>query len=104
MLDYNEDYSEEEQIELVKEKCWVLQYITSERVKLAAVNHYGPLIRYIKNPSEQVQLEAIKQNGWSIQHIKNPSVNVILFCLSLHMNIPEIKDYCLKLLRKFKQK
>ncbi|PCJ96770.1 MAG: hypothetical protein COA52_00765 [Hyphomicrobiales bacterium] len=48
-----------------------------EKAQLAAVQHNGYNIQYIKNPSEKVQLAAVQHNGYAIGYIKNPTQKVM---------------------------
>ena len=70
-----ENITEEEKLEVIKQDGYSIQYIKnpSEKVQLEAVKQDGHSIKYIKNPSESVQLEAVKKNGSSIAYINNPS-------------------------------
>ena len=77
---YIKNPSEKVQFEAIKEDDYSIKYIEnpSEKVQLEAVKKNGSSIEYIKNPSEKVQLEAVKKNGSSIEYIKNPSEKVQL--------------------------
>ena len=77
---HNRQPTEQEQLEAVKQKGMVIQYIKkpSEEMKLEAVKQDGLAILYIKKPSEEMKLEAVKQNGLAIHFIKNPSEEVQL--------------------------
>ena len=81
----NTEFTEEEQLEVVKKDGWMIKYINnpSEQVQLEAVRGWGYTIKYINSPSEQVQLEAVKKSPFAIQYINNPCQEVIDYINSL---------------------
>ena len=83
--------TEEEQLAVVKEEGWSIDYIKkpSEVVQLAAVSRVstGWTIKYVKNPSEVVQLAAVKQDPSNIRYIDNPYQAVKDFLLVMETMI-----------------
>ena len=71
----NTEFTEEEQLEVVKKDGWMIKYINnpSESVQLESVKNAADAIKYINNPSEKIQLESVKNDGSVIRYIHNPS-------------------------------
>ena len=81
------NYSESDQIKVVKNKSTWIQYINNptEKVQLASVNFgrgRGKAIQYIDSPTSAVQLAAVKKNPSNISKINNPTEEVCIYSVS----------------------
>jgi len=70
-----EDLTKEEQLKIIKEKPWLIEYIKhpcKEAIELS-VKKDGENIKYIKKPSNELILLALKDDENNIRYIKNPT-------------------------------
>lgn len=117
-----EDLTKEDQLKIIKEKSWLIEYIKhpckeaielsvkkdgknikyikkpSNELILLALKDDENNIRYIKDPTEKQQFEALKKDCDNFSYIKNPTKKVINYCVKKDpRNIKYVKKQSEKL-------